>query len=338
MSARTLFDKVWSAHEVVPETADTPAILYVDLHLIHEVTSPQAFSVLKSLDLRVRRPDRTLATMDHSTPTLSEQVFGKVPIKVDAAAKQVRQLEQNAAEFGVELFGMRDARRGIVHVISPEIGATQPGMTIVCGDSHTSTHGAFGALAFGIGTTEVGHVLATQSLLQRKPKTFAVNVEGQLPPGVTAKDLILAVIGEIGVSGGTGHVLEYRGSTIRALSMDERMTVCNMSIEAGARAGMIAPDDTTFAYLKPKPRAPRGAEWDDAVARWRILVTDPGASFDASVDIDASTLEPMITYGTNPGMVMPLGGAIPQVSGNAVYDKALGYMGFHGGEVMLGKP
>jgi 3-isopropylmalate/(R)-2-methylmalate dehydratase large subunit len=249
----------------------------------------------------------------------------------------VRQLEHNAAEFGVELFGMRDARRGIVHVISPELGTTQPGMTIVCGDSHTSTHGAFGALAFGIGTTEVGHVLATQSLLQRKPKTFAVNVEGQLPPGVTAKDLILAVIGKIGVSGGTGHVLEYRGSTIRALSMDERMTVCNMSIEAGARAGMIAPDDTTFAYLKLKPRVPQGTEWDDAVARWRTLGTDPGARFDASVAIDAAALEPMITYGTNPGMVVPIGGAIP-TAGDDAFDKALRYMGFHGGDAMLGKP
>jgi 3-isopropylmalate/(R)-2-methylmalate dehydratase large subunit len=337
MAARTLFDKVWTAHEVVAETADTPAVLYIDLHLIHEVTSPQAFSVLRSLGLPVRRPDRTLATMDHSTPTSSEQVFGNVPIKVDAAAKQVRQLESNAAEFGVELFNMRDARRGIVHVISPELGATQPGMTIVCGDSHTSTHGAFGALAFGIGSTEVGHVFATQCLLQRKPKTFAINIEGQLQPGVTAKDLILAIIGKIGVSGGTGYVLEYRGSTIRGLSMDERMTMCNMSIEAGARAGMIAPDEVTFEYLKTRPRAPQGAAWDAAVARWRTLVSDPGATFDASVDIDASKLEPMITYGTNPGMVVPLTGTVPQISGNAVYDKALRYMGFHGGEAMLGK-
>jgi 3-isopropylmalate/(R)-2-methylmalate dehydratase large subunit len=338
MTARTLFDKVWTAHEVVAETADTPAVLYIDLHLIHEVTSPQAFNMLRELGLPVRRPDRTLATMDHSTPTTTEQVFGKVPIKVDAAAKQVRQLEQNAADFGVELFGMRDARRGIVHVISPELGTTQPGMTIVCGDSHTSTHGAFGALAFGIGTTEVGHVFATQSLLQRKPKTFAVNVEGRLPRGVTAKDLILAVIGKIGVSGGTGHVFEYRGSAVRALSMDERMTVCNMSIEAGARAGMIAPDDTTFAYLKTKPRAPRGGGWDDAVARWQTLATDAGASFDASVAIDAAALEPMITYGTNPGMVLPIGGAIPDTVGDDVFDKALEYMGFHGGDAMLGKP
>jgi 3-isopropylmalate/(R)-2-methylmalate dehydratase large subunit len=350
MSARTLFDKVWTAHEVVPETADAPAVLYIDLHLIHEVTSPQAFSVLKSLGLPVRRPDRTLATMDHSTPTRSEQVFGNVPIKVDAAAQQVRQLERNAAEFGVELFGMRDARRGIVHVISPELGCTQPGMTIVCGDSHTSTHGAFGALAFGIGTTEVGHVFATQCLLQAKPKTFAVNVEGKLQPGVTAKDLILSIIGRIGVSGGTGHVFEYRGSTIRGLSMDERMTICNMSIEAGARAGMIAPDETTFEYLKNKPRAPKGAVWDAAVARWRTLVSDPGAAFDASIDIDASTLEPMITFGTNPGMVVPITATIPQASADATAgpasagapadafdDKALGYMGFHGGDAMLGK-
>src|SRR5271170_552177 len=299
MSARTLFDKVWTAHEVAAETADTPAVLHMDLHLIHEVTSPQAFSVLKKLGLPVRRPDRTLATMDHSTPTSTDQVFGKVPIKVDAAAKQVRQLEQNAAQFGVELFGMRDARRGIVHVISPELGTTQPGMTIVCGDSHTSTHGAFGALAFGIGSTEAGHVFATQALLQRKPKTFAVNVEGRLHPGVTAKDLILAIIDRIGVSGGTGHVLEYRGSAVRALSMEERMTVCNMSIEAGARAGMVAPDETTFAYLKNKPRAPQGKHWDAAVARWRELPSDPHAHFDASVDFDAAQLEPMITYGTN---------------------------------------
>ncbi len=341
MNARTLFDKVWTAHEVVPETADTPAVLYIDLHLIHEVTSPQAFSVLKSLDLRVRRPDRTLATMDHSTPTLSEQVFGKVPIKVDAAALQVRQLESNAAEFGIELFDMRDARRGIVHVISPELGCTQPGMTIVCGDSHTSTHGAFGALAFGIGSTEVGHVFATQCLLQRKPKTFAINVEGKLRPGVTAKDLILSIIGKIGVSGGTGYVFEYRGSTIRELTMDERMTICNMSIEAGARAGMIAPDEITFEYLKSKPRAPDGADWGAALTRWRDLVTDPGAVFDAALDIDASALEPMITYGTNPGMVVPITGKIPGAvagAGQTVHDKALAYMGFHGGEPMLGKP
>jgi 3-isopropylmalate/(R)-2-methylmalate dehydratase large subunit len=338
MTARTMFDRIWAAHEVVPETAETPAVLYIDLHLIHEVTSPQAFTLLKTLGLPVRRPDRTLGTMDHSTPTSTDQVFGKVPIKVDAAAKQVRQLEQNAADFGIELFAMHDARRGIVHVIGPELGCTQPGMTVVCGDSHTSTHGAFGTLAFGIGSTEVGHVFATQCLLQRKPKTFAVNVEGALRPGVTAKDLILAIIGKVGVSGGTGYVFEYRGSTIEALSMEERMTVCNMSIEAGARAGMIAPDETTFEFLKGRPRAPRGADWDATVARWRSLATDPDAGFDTSIDIDASRLEPMITYGTNPGMVVPISGAIPDHAGDAVFDKALRYMGFHGGDAMLGKP
>jgi len=338
MPPRTLFDKVWAAHEVVPETADTPAVLYIDLHLVHEVTSPQAFGVLRSLGLKVRRPERTLATMDHSTPTRSDQVFGRVPITLDAAAKQVEQLERNAREFGIELFALRDERRGIVHVIGPELGATQPGMTIVCGDSHTSTHGAFGALAFGIGTTEVGHVFATQCLLQRKPRTCAIEIEGALPPGVTAKDLILAIIGRIGVGGGTGQVLEYRGSTVRALSMEERMTVCNMSIEAGARAGMIAPDDTTFAYLEGRDRAPRGAAFQAAVARWRALAGDPGARFDATVTIDATRLEPMITYGTNPGMVVPIGAAVPAAGGDAVRDKALRYMGFKGGEALLGKP
>jgi 3-isopropylmalate/(R)-2-methylmalate dehydratase large subunit len=337
MTARTMFDKVWTAHEVVAETKDTPAVLYVDLHLTHEVTSPQAFSLLKSLGLPVRRPERTLATMDHSTPTTTAEIFSNAP-RVDAAARQVQELERNAGQFGVELFGLRDPRRGIVHVISPELGATQPGMTIVCGDSHTSTHGAFGALAFGIGTTEVGHVFATQCLLQRKPKTYAVNVAGRLPPGVTAKDLILAIIGKIGVSGGTGHVLEYRGAAIEALSMEERMTVCNMSIEAGARAGMIAPDETTFAYLAGRPRAPKGADWDAALAHWRSLPGDPGATFDASADIDATTLAPMITYGTHPGMVLPIDGAIPHRAGDAVFDKALKYMGFHPGDAMAGKP
>jgi 3-isopropylmalate/(R)-2-methylmalate dehydratase large subunit len=333
-----LFDKVWSAHEVVAESPDTPAVLYIDLHLVHEVTTPQAFSMLRTLGLPVRRPDRTLATMDHSTPTHSAQVFGSVPIKLDAAARQVRQLQENAAAFGIELFGMQDSRRGIVHVIGPELGCTQPGMTIVCGDSHTSTHGAFGAFAFGIGSTEVGHVFATQALLQRKPKTLALNVEGALARGVTAKDLILAIIGRIGVSGGTGYVLEYRGSTVRGLSMHERMTVCNMSIEAGARAGMIAPDEVTLEYLKDKPRVPRGANWDSAVTRWRELKTDPGARFDACVDIDAAAVEPMITYGTNPGMVVPIGSRIPDRQGDEVFEKALRYMGFRGGERMLGKP
>ena len=287
MIAQTLFDKVWERHVVVPETADTPAVLFIDLHLTHEVTSPQAYDVLRARGLKVRRPDLTLATMDHSTPTDTAQVFGGVPMAMESAARQIRQLEKNCAEFGVDLIGLQDQRRGIVHIIGPELGATQPGKTIVCGDSHTSTHGAFGALAFGIGTTEVGYVLATQCLLQRKARAFAIDVSGRLPSGVTAKDLVLAIIGQIGVNGGTGHVIEYRGAAIEALSMDERMTVCNMSIEAGARAGMIAPDDTTFDYLRGRPMAPTGAAWDAAVADWRTLRTDAGARFDKQVSIDA---------------------------------------------------
>ena len=334
----TLFEKVWRAHEVVPETPDTPAVLYVDLHLIHEVTSPQAFTVLRERGLRLRRPERTFATMDHSTPTRTEQIFGGAPITVDAAARQVRELERNCGEMSVELLGLRDARRGIVHIIGPELGLTQPGKTIVCGDSHTSTHGALGALAFGIGTTEVGHVFATQCLLQRKPRTLAVNVRGTLPPGVGAKDLILAIIGKIGVAGGTGHVIEYRGETIRALEMDGRMTVCNMSIEAGARAGMIAPDETTFRYLAGRPRAPQGAAWEAALERWRQLPSDPGARFDREVDIDAAALEPMVTYGTNPGMVIPIGAIIPERSDDQVLAKSLAYMGFTPGEPIREQP
>ena len=329
---QTMFEKVWDQHQVTAETADTPAVLYIDLHLIHEVTSPQAFSVLRERGLPVRRLDRTLGTMDHSTPTRTEQVFGGAPITIDSAAKQVRELETNCAAFGVELFGLRSAQRGVVHIIGPDLGITQPGKTVVCGDSHTSTHGAVGALAFGIGTTEVGHVLATQCLLQRKPRTFAINVHGQLRPGVTAKDLILGIIGKIGVSGGTGHVIEYRGETIRSLDMDGRLTVCNMSIEAGARAGMIAPDETTYAYLSGRPRAPqKGADWDRALERWRALPSDPGAVFDKSVDIDGSALEPMITYGTHPGMVVPITGAIPVKQGDAAFAKSLAYMGFEAG-------
>ena len=338
MTAKTLFDKVWERHVVVPETADTPAVLYIDLHLTHEVTSPQAFSVLRERGLKVRRLDRTLATMDHSTPTDTAQIFGGLPIKLESAAKQVRQLEVNCAEFGVNLIGLKDDRRGIVHIIGPELGATQPGKTIVCGDSHTSTHGAFGALAFGIGTTEVGYVMATQCLLQRKPKSFAVDVVGALPAGVTAKDLVLAIIGQIGVNGGTGHVIEYRGAAIEALSMDERMTICNMSIEAGARAGMIAPDETTFAYLKGRPHAPQGADWDRAVAEWKQLKTDPGAKFDKQVTIDASQLEPMITFGTNPGMVTGITARVPERPGDAVFAKALSYMGLQPGEPLREKP
>jgi 3-isopropylmalate/(R)-2-methylmalate dehydratase large subunit len=334
----TLFEKIWSAHEVAPQNFDTPAIIYVDLHLIHEVTTPQAFAELRARGLKVRRPDKILATMDHATPTRTEQVFGGMPITIDSAAKQIKELERNCADFGVELLGMQHDLRGIVHIIGPELGVTQPGRTIVCGDSHTSTHGAFGALAFGIGTTEVGHVLATQCLLQTKPKTFAVNVNGRLPAGVTAKDLILSIIGKVGVSGGTGHVIEYRGEAIRALSMDERMTVCNMTIEAGARAGMIAPDETTFEYLAKTPRAPKGAAWDKAIAQWRKLTTDAGAVFDKSVDIDAATLEPMITWGTNPGMVAPISGNIPDHRGDAVFDAAIRYMGLTPGEPIRNSP
>jgi 3-isopropylmalate/(R)-2-methylmalate dehydratase large subunit len=338
MNAKTLFEKVWEQHQVVPETSDTPAVLYIDLHLVHEVTSPQAFSLLRQQGLKVRRTDRTLATMDHSTPTDPDEVFGRIPIKVESAAKQVKELEKNCREFGIELLGLGSEQRGIVHVIGPELGATQPGKTIVCGDSHTATHGAFGALAFGIGTTEVGHVLATQCLLQRRPKTLAIEVSGKLREGVTAKDLILAIIGKIGVSGGTGYVIEYRGSAIEALSMDERMTVCNMSIEAGARAGMIAPDETTFAYLKGRRFAPQGKAWDEAVARWRNLKTDPGARFDRVVELDASKLEPMITYGTHPGMVVPISANVPERKDDAVHAKSLAYMGLQGGEPLIGKP
>jgi 3-isopropylmalate/(R)-2-methylmalate dehydratase large subunit len=335
---QTLFAKVWQQHVVSAESPATPAVLYIDLHLVHEVTSPQAFTVLRERGLPVRCPARTVATMDHSTPTHSAQVFGGAPIAIDSAARQVAQLATNCREFGVELLDLRDARRGIVHVIGPELGLSQPGQTIVCGDSHTSTHGALGALAFGIGTTEVGHVLATQCLLQRRPRTLAVNVEGTLAAGVTAKDLILAIIGRLGVDGGTGHVIEYRGSTIRALDMEERMTVCNMSIEAGARAGMIAPDETTFAYLAGRPRAPQGAAWERALARWRTLPSDPGAQFERELSLDASLVEPMVTYGTNPGMVMPIGGAIPERAGDAAFARALSYMGLAAGQPIKDQP
>ncbi|HYB32390.1 MAG TPA: 3-isopropylmalate dehydratase large subunit [Steroidobacteraceae bacterium] len=335
---QTLFDKVWQRHEVSAESEATPAVLYIDLHLIHEVTSPQAFAVLRERGLRVRRPERTLATMDHSVPTLTAQVFGGAPIAIESAARQVRELEANCAEFALELLGMTHAERGIVHVIGPELGLTQPGMTIVCGDSHTSTHGAVGALAFGIGTTEVGHVLATQCLLQRKPRTLAVNVDGALGAGVTAKDLILTIIGRLGVAGGTGHVIEYRGATVRALDMEERMTVCNMSIEAGARAGMIAPDETTYAYLCGRPRAPRGEAWERALALWRELPSDAGARFDRELSIDAGAVEPMITYGTNPGMAIPIGGEIPQRPGDAVFSRALAYMGLNPGAPIKDQP
>ncbi|MDA0994215.1 MAG: 3-isopropylmalate dehydratase large subunit [Proteobacteria bacterium] len=332
-TARTLFEKVWSQHLVKDETPETPAILYIDLHLIHEVTTPQAFSLLRERKLGVRRPDLTLGTMDHSTPTTPVRSFKDLAVVGEGAANQVIKMQENCKEFGLELHGFDSDFRGIVHVIGPELGATQPGKTIVCGDSHTSTHGAFGALAFGIGTTEVGHVLATQCLLQRKPKTLAININGQLQSGVTAKDVILATIGHIGVDGGTGHVIEYRGSAIDAMDMEARMTVCNMSIEAGARAGMIAPDETTIAYLDGRPQSPRGKDWDMAVARWLALRGDPGAEFDKSISINADELSPMATFGTNPGMVIPVGDVIPDNTGDASFRKALDYM-----QLSPGKP
>jgi 3-isopropylmalate/(R)-2-methylmalate dehydratase large subunit len=341
---RTLFAKIWDAHLVQPETGETPAVLYVDLHLVHEVTSPQAFTVLRERRLRVRRPDRTVATMDHSTPTTPRRPGTRLVIEDQECAAQLGALEANCAEFGIELHALGSEQQGIVHVIGPELGLTLPGSTVVCGDSHTSTHGAFGAFAFGIGTSEVAHVLATQCLLQRRPRTLQIRAEGRLRPGVTAKDLILAVIARIGIAGGTGHVIEYTGSAVRALSMEERMTVCNMSIEAGARAGMIAPDDTTFEYLSGRPRAPKGADWDRAVARWRTLQTDPGARFDRTVEIDASTLEPTITFGTNPSMSAPIGGAVPDpgsitdAADRAALDRALRYMGLRPGQPLLGHP
>ena len=330
---RTLFEKVWSQHLVKDETPETPAILYIDLHLIHEVTTPQAFTLLRQLKLPVRRPDLTLGTMDHSTPTTPVRSFKDLAIVGEGAANQVMQMQENCKEFGLELYGFESEYRGIVHVIGPELGATQPGKTIVCGDSHTSTHGAFGALAFGIGTTEVGHVLATQCLLQRKSKTLAIDISGQLQPGVTAKDVILAIIGEIGVDGGTGHVIEYRGMAIEAMSMEARMTVCNMSIEAGAKAGMIAPDETTIAYLQGRPQAPQGAAWEEATARWLALRGDPDASFDKIICIDGDELSPMVTFGTNPGMVIPVADVVPDGGDDASFRKALDYM-----QISPGKP
>ena len=349
MSApRTLFDKVWDAHVVRPQTAATPAILYVDLHLVHEVTSAQAFAQLRTRRLRVHRPASTLATMDHSTPTRFNGPASRslaVLSGLDPQARtQLEQLELNCREFGIPLFALGDARQGIVHVIGPELGLTQPGMTVVCGDSHTSTHGAFGALAFGIGTSQVAHVLATQCLLQTKPKRLEVRVDGRIAPGVTAKDVILAVIARLGVGGGTGHVIEYGGGTISAFSMEERMTVCNMSIEAGARAGLIAPDDTTFEYLAGRPHAPEGAAWQHAVSAWRELRTDDGAVFDASLTIDASSLVPMITYGTNPGTGVPITHRVPDPDRLSVHDDrqsarhALDYMRLAPGQPLLGTP
>jgi 3-isopropylmalate/(R)-2-methylmalate dehydratase large subunit len=336
--AKTLFQKIWDSH-VVAEQPESPAVLYIDLHLVHEVTSPQAFTGLRQRGLKVRRPDKTLATMDHSIPTTPVDV----PIADALAAAQIKQMETNAAEFGITLHGMTSPHRGIVHVIGPELGRTQPGMTIVCGDSHTATHGAFGALAFGIGTSEVEHVLATQCLLQKKPKTYEVRVEGKLAEGVSAKDIILALIARIGVGGGTGHVFEYTGEAIRSLSMEQRMTICNMSIEGGARAGMIAPDEVTFEYLKGREFAPQGEEWDKAVAYWKTLPSDEGAVYDKTITINAAELEPMITYGTNPGMGMKITDRVPttesftEPSQKAAFEKALNYMGLQPGQSLLGK-
>lgn len=330
--AKTLFDKVWDRHIVIPETPEHPATLYIGLHLIHEVTSPQAFTVLRERGLKVRRPDRTLATIDHSTPTLIN-ADGSRPYVTEQAGLQVETLLENAKSYGIETHGWDSAHRGIVHVMGPELGATRPGMTIVCGDSHTSTHGAFGAIAFGIGTTQVGHVLANQSILMRKPKTMAIEVNGQLASGVTPKDVILAIIAKIGIGGGTGYALEYRGNVFEDMSMDGRMTVCNMSIEAGARCGMIAPDQTTFDYLEGRKFTPKNFE--AACEDWLSLQTDKGAKFDKVVVMAAEDIQPMVTYGTHPGMAIPIGAIIPQAQSEA--DKnALDYMQVKGGDNIAG--
>ncbi len=337
MTPRTIVEKIWDSH-VVAEKPGTPALLYIDLHLTHEVTSPQAFSMLRERGLKVRRPDLTIATMDHSTPTVSRDL----PILDKEGAAQLAQMETNCKDFGVRLYNLHSNKQGIVHVIGPEQGLTQPGMTIVCGDSHTATHGAFGALAFGIGTSQVAHVFATQCLLQSASKSYAIRVEGTLKNGVAAKDIILAVIAKIGIGGGTGCVFEYTGSAIRALSMEERMTVCNMSIEGGARAGLVAPDDTTYQYISGREHAPKGADWDAAVARWKQLPSDDGATYARELNIDASALEPMVTFGTNPGMGIPISGSVPDPA--AVSDpieksdliKALKYMDLEAGKPLQG--
>jgi 3-isopropylmalate/(R)-2-methylmalate dehydratase large subunit len=341
---KTLFDKIWDAH-VVTQEPDSPAVLYIDLHLVHEVTSPQAFTGLRQRGLRVRRPERTAATIDHSIPTRTNGApDGWKAFADELGTRQIHQMEANCAEYGVPLYGLDSPQRGIVHIIGPELGLTQPGMTIVCGDSHTATHGAFGALAFGIGTSEIEHVLASQCLLQDRPQTFEVRVDGKLAPGVTAKDVILALINKIGVGGGVGYVLEYSGETIRSMSMEERMTVCNMSIEAGARAGMVAPDEVTFQYLQGREHAPQGEEWERSLAAWRKLPSDEGAQYDNRVVLDASVIEPMITYGTNPGMSIPIGGCLPELdafsdsSKRLAYQKALDYMALPAGEPLAGHP
>jgi 3-isopropylmalate/(R)-2-methylmalate dehydratase large subunit len=330
---KTLFEKVWEQH-LVAEPKGEPTLLYIDLQLVHEVTSPQAFEGLRLAGRKVRRPDRTIATVDHNVPTTIE---GRLNILDPIAATQISTLRKNCKDFGIELYDVDSREQGIVHVIGPEQGFTKPGMTIVCGDSHTSTHGAFGALAFGVGTSEVEHVLATQTLPQVKAKTFRIAVEGELPKGVTAKDIILAIIGKIGTDGATGHVIEYAGSAIRALSMEGRMTVCNMSIEAGARAGMIAPDETTFAYLKGRAHSPKGAEWEKAVAEWSKLPSDAGAKYDRELVIDAATLAPYVSWGTSPGMVAPVTSAVPDPAAaksdadRKGFERALEYMGLTAG-------
>ena len=330
---RTLSEKVWDRHVVHRGTADEPDVLFIDLHLVHEVTSPQAFDGLRLAGRSVHRPDLTIATADHNVPTVDIDK----PVADPVSARQLAVLDANCAEFGITCYPMGDANQGIVHIIGPEQGLTQPGMTIVCGDSHTSTHGAFGALAFGIGTSEVEHVLATQALPQKRPATMAVTIDGELPPGVTAKDLVLAVIGRIGTGGGSGHIIEYRGSAFRGLSMEGRMTVCNMSIEAGARAGMIAPDDTTFAYLEGRDHAPKGAALEEALADWRTLPTDAGAGFDKEVVLEAASLAPFVTWGTNPAQVARIDGTVPEPSSfedpvdRETAARALEYMGLAGG-------
>ena len=332
MQPRTMFEKIWDNHVVLQEEGK-PAILYIDLQLLHEVTSPQAFDGLRMAGRKVRRPDRNVATVDHNVPTWSRDL----PITDEVARKQIETLTRNCQEFGITLYGLDSPNQGIVHVIGPQLGLTQPGMTIVCGDSHTSTHGAFGALAFGIGTSEVEHVLATQTLQQLKPKTMEIRVEGQLPRGVSAKDIILAIIGRIGTDGATGHVIEYTGEAIRSLSMEGRMTVCNMSIEAGARAGMVAPDEKTFAYLEGRPFAPKGALWEQALDDWRKLPSDPGATYDRVEVFDAAKLVPHVTWGTNPGQVVPITGQVPDPEQFAdpvdrkAAERALAYMGLEPG-------
>jgi 3-isopropylmalate/(R)-2-methylmalate dehydratase large subunit len=334
---RTLFEKVWSSH-LVAEPSGEPSILYIDLQLVHEVTSPQAFDGLRLAGRKLRNPARHLATVDHNVPTTSAQ--DRLVITDQVSAAQVNALRKNCAEFGIEFFDVQDRSQGIVHMIGPELAATKPGMTIVCGDSHTATHGAFGALAFGIGTSEVEHVMATQTLPQSRPKTFRISVEGALPFGVTAKDIILDIIGRIGTDGATGYVIEYAGSAIRALSMEGRMTICNMSIEAGARAGMIAPDETTFAYLKGRRFAPKGSQWEEAVAHWRTLPSDPGAKFDRELTIDAATLAPAVTWGTSPGMTTTISGSVPTLADAATeadrksFERAYEYMGLKPGTPM----